>query len=132
MRSHRETVSRALVAVSLCAGLLSWPVLPAEMAIHFSATGTPDSYAPTPVGVLLIPATMSLTLVVLEKTTEVDPPDDEHRITVVVIATMGLVTALQLLVLAWNFGVPIRFDVVLVGVLCWGTGLVGYVVLRDR
>ncbi|MFB6084613.1 MAG: DUF1648 domain-containing protein [Halorientalis sp.] len=126
-----DAVSLGLVAVTALAGLVLYPRLPAEMAIHFSATGRPDDFAPKPVAVAAVPVVMVLTHVVLRWAVRVDPPDDPRIVTVVVVATMLLLAATQGLVLAWNLGYPVPFDLVLLGVLAWGGLVVGYTVVRE-
>jgi len=125
-------VTLALVVGSTAIGLLVWSRLPAEMAIHFSATGTPDTYVSKPIGVFLLPAIMLGTLVFLAGAFRVDPPDDPRIASVTAVSTMGFMAAVQGLVLAWNLGYPVPFDLVTVGVVLWGAALVGYVVVRER
>jgi SpoVK/Ycf46/Vps4 family AAA+-type ATPase len=48
-----HTVALALVARSTAAGVVLWPALPETMAVHFSASGAPDGFVGTPVGVVL-------------------------------------------------------------------------------
>ncbi|ELZ96705.1 DUF1648 domain-containing protein [Haloferax sulfurifontis] len=48
--------SLTAVALSLVLGLLTLPVLPAEVAIHWAADGSPNTVVPALPGVLLTPA----------------------------------------------------------------------------
>ncbi len=125
-------VTLGLVVGSTAVGLLVWPRLPAEMAIHFSATGTPDNYVSKPIAVFLLPAIMLGTLAFLAGAFRVDPPDDPNVASVTTLSTMGLLTAVHILVLAWNLGYPVPFDLVTLGILLWAAVLVGYVVIRER
>jgi uncharacterized membrane protein len=47
--------SLAIVGVGVAASALAWSSLPAEMAIHWDASGTADGAAPRAVGALLLP-----------------------------------------------------------------------------
>ena len=125
-------LSIGLIVLSVVAGIVVWPRLPAEMAIHFSVTGTPDNYVSKPIAVGLLPAVMAATLVFLAGAFRVDPPDDPRVAAVTTVSTMGLMAAIQALVLAWNLGYPVPFDLVIVGVVVWGAALVGYVAARER
>lgn len=134
MRSRRVSagLSIGLVVFTAAAGVALWPRLPAEMAIHFSATGTPDNYVSKPLAVFLMPAIMLGTLAFLAAALRVDPPEDPHIASVTAVSTMGFMAAIQGLVLAWNLGYPVAFDLVMVGVLLWVVALLGYVVVRER
>ena len=102
------------------------------MAIHFSATGTPDNYVSKPTAVFLLPAIMLGTLAFLAGVLRVDPPDDPRIASVTAVSTMGFMTAIHGLVLAWNLGYPVPFDLVIVGSLVWGIALTGYVAAQER
>ncbi|MFC6757021.1 DUF1648 domain-containing protein [Halomicroarcula sp. GCM10025894] len=54
--------------------------MPAEVAIHFSATGTPNDYVPKAIGVALLPAIMLITQLVLTVGTAVDPRPIRRRV----------------------------------------------------
>ncbi|AQL43388.1 hypothetical protein BV210_12105 [Halorientalis sp. IM1011] len=129
--NHLDTVSVGLAAVTALAGLAVYPELPAEMAIHFSASGQPDNFVPKAVGVAAVPAGMVLTHLVLKWAVRVDPPDDPRTIVFVTVATMLLLAAIQGLVLAWNLGYAVPFDLVLLGVLAWGALVVAYTAVRE-
>jgi len=134
MLSRRQVsvLTACLIAVPVAAGVAVWSRLPAEMAIHFSATGTPDNYVPKPVGVFLVPVVMLFTLAVIRAAFRADPPDDSQIEPVVTVSSIALLSAVQLLVLAWNLGYSVPFDLVLVAVVLWSIGLVGYVTVRER
>jgi uncharacterized membrane protein len=117
--------------VSVAAAVVAWPRLPAEMAIHFSAAGTPDGYVPKAVGVALLPAIMLGTLAVLRWSYRVDTPENRRVVTVVTIATLGLLLALHGLVIAWNLGYSVPFDLVLVGCFAWAGALVAYALAEE-
>ncbi|WP_135305730.1 DUF1648 domain-containing protein [Haloarcula amylovorans] len=134
MRLDRRTalVSGSLVALTTLAGVVLYPQLPAEVAIHFSASGTPDNYVSKTVAVVLLPVFMLVTLLVIEGAMRVDPSGDPRTARVVTVATMALMAAVHGLVLAWNLGYPISFDLVLVGVAVWTIAVCGYAIRRER
>lgn len=52
--NRADAVAYTALGLAVLAGGVLWPRLPAEMAIHFDATSTPDSFVARPVGVLLV------------------------------------------------------------------------------
>ena len=126
-----RTLSIAIIAVTAMVSLALWPRLPAEMAIHFSASGTPDNVVPRALGVVLVPAIMALTLLLLRAAMRYDPPPDPRVGRVVTVATMGFLGTLQAIVLGWNLGYTVPFDFIFVGSLVWAAALCGYVIRRE-
>ena len=49
--NRADLVAYGAIGLAVLGGLLFWARLPAEMAIHFDATSTPDNYVSKPVGV---------------------------------------------------------------------------------
>jgi uncharacterized membrane protein len=125
-----DWLSLALIAATLLAGLALWDRLPAEMAIHFSASGEPDDVASKPVAVLSLPALMFATLLFIEGAGRLDPPDEPSVLGFVTVATMGLLAAVQGLLFAWNLGYEVPFGLFMVGVGVWVVVVVGYTVAR--
>ncbi|WP_268899441.1 DUF1648 domain-containing protein [Haloarcula nitratireducens] len=113
------------------AGVALYPRLPAEMAIHFSASGTPDNFVSKAVAVALLPTIMLATLCIIEVAMRTDPPDDPRTAAVVTVATTALMAAVHGLILAWNLGYPVPFDLVLLGVAVWTVGVCGYAIRRE-
>ncbi|WP_135365232.1 DUF1648 domain-containing protein [Halosimplex halophilum] len=126
-----DWLSLALVAATLVAGLALWGRLPAEMAVHFSASGEPDNFASKPVAVLSLPALMLATMLVMEWAGRVDPPEDPSVLGVVTVATMALMAAVQGLLFAWNLGYEVPFELFVAGVGVWVVVVVGYTVARE-
>ena len=126
-----DAITGGLALLTALAGLAVYPRLPAEMAIHFSASGQPDNFAPKAVAVVAIPVVMLLTHVVMQWAVQVDPPADPRTMTGITVATMLLLAAVQGLVLAWNLGYAVPFDIVLVGILLWGALVAGYAIVRE-
>jgi len=50
-----DLVASGLLVAAGFVGVVFWESLPAEMAIHFDASGTSDSFVSRPVGVVLAP-----------------------------------------------------------------------------
>jgi hypothetical protein len=55
----------AAVLLSLVAGLVALPALPAELTVHWAADGSPNTVLPALPGVLLTPAVAALALAYL-------------------------------------------------------------------
>jgi len=130
-RSRNGALSGALIALAVLVSLALWPRLPAEVAIHFPASGTPDNYVAKSLGVALLPVVMVLTFVFMQLVVRYDPPADPRVPAVVTVATMGFLGTLHVLVLGWNLGYPMPFDLVLVGSLVWAALLCGYAIRRE-
>jgi uncharacterized membrane protein len=126
-----DLLSVALVAGTLAVGLALLPTLPPNVAVHFSAGGTPDNYVPRLVGVVSVPAIMVGVLGVLKLAERVDPPTDRRTMPTVTVATLALLAGVHLLVLGWNLGYAVPMPVVAVGAVLWSLALAGYVVLRE-
>ena len=129
--SRTDTLAAVAVALTALAGVALWPRLPAEVAIHFSASGTPDNYVPKAVGVVLLPAIMLVTLAVLRIALQADPPAHPQTGPVVVLATTGFLGVVHLLVLGWNAGYAVPPDGLLALSLGFAALLTGYVVWRE-
>lgn len=119
-------VGIAAVVAAVIAGIAALPWLPAEMAIHFSATGTPGTYVPSMVGIAVVPVTMVVALPVLNAAFRVDPPERERTAVTVTAAVFALLLALHLLVLGWNLGYGVPFEFVFAGALLWGAVVTAY------
>lgn len=93
-----------LVLVGGLAGLVAWPALPAEMAIHFGPAG-PDQFVPKLRGVLLVPA-LGLAVIGFVWLFERNPADP--TVTSLGILFTGVtLTYVHGIVLLWNLGVPV-------------------------
>lgn len=129
--TRRDALATGLIALATLAGVLAWPQLPEQVAIHFTAGGTPDSYVSKQTGVLLLPALMVVTYAVVRGAFFVDEPADPRTATATTVATLGLLAALQLFVVAWNLGYRLPSGVLLLGIGLWAVGLVWYVRRRE-
>lgn len=130
--TRADWLSFGLAAAALAAGLALWDALPAEMAIHFSASGTPDNYVSKPLAVAVVPVLTVATVLFMEAAGRFDPPDDPRVLDVVKVATAGLLVAVQGFVLAWNLGYDVPFGLFLAGIAVWAVAVVGYTVARER
>ncbi|EMA41995.1 DUF1648 domain-containing protein [Halococcus hamelinensis] len=128
LRPNRvDLVGTAIATLTLLGSLTLWSQLPSQVAIHFSASGDPNTVVPKAIAVALIPAVMLGSLAILRVAAHYDPPDDERVFVVTAIGTMLLLlAAVQFLVLGWNLGYAISMDAVLVGAVLWVVALVGY------
>lgn len=70
---QRFGLAALLVVLSAAAGILAWPDLPAEMATHWNAAGTPDDTMPKPVAISLLPSVSALLLGLLAVLPRADP-----------------------------------------------------------
>jgi uncharacterized membrane protein len=129
--SRSDSLSVGITALAALVGVALWPQLPAEVAIHFSASGTPDNYVPKAVGATLLPVLMLATLLVTKLSLRADPPSDPRTGPVLTVAITGFLGVLHVLVLAWNAGYAVSMTVVLAGSLGFAALLVGYTVWRE-
>ncbi|PSP82603.1 hypothetical protein BRC96_10320 [Halobacteriales archaeon QS_6_64_34] len=67
--SRSDSLALGISALASLSGIALWPQLPAEVAVHFSGSGTPDNYVSKAIGVALLPAIMLATLLVLNVST---------------------------------------------------------------
>jgi uncharacterized membrane protein len=110
-----DEIGIGITVLTLLGSVALWNRLPSEVAIHFSVSGTAGSYVPKTVAVVAIPLIMIITLGILEKAAQVDPPDDDRVYTVTVITSLLWLAVLQFPVLGWNLGYRVSFRAVLGG-----------------
>ncbi|WP_415379685.1 DUF1648 domain-containing protein [Halosimplex sp. TS25] len=132
-RSTRaDWLSLAIGAATLAAGLAVWGRLPAEMAVHFSASGRPDNFVPKSVAIAALPALTVALPLFLDAVARFDPPEEPQVLEVVKVATTALLATVQGFVLAWNLGYDVPFDLFMAGVAIWAVALIGYSVAVER
>lgn len=131
-----DVISTALLLAATLGGIVTYPALPEQTAIHFTAIGTPNNYVPRYLAVILLPGIMLATLQFLRYAPSIDPrfqgTSDLHVLNVTTLATMALLTALHAIVLGWNLGHHIDMTLVLGGILIWAAALVAYSLWKDR
>lgn len=120
-----------LILLTTLAGVLTYPALPGQIAIHFSASGTSDNFVPRMVGVTLLLAIMLATLLFLRYTPTFDPTSNVTVLRVTTIATMALLWGVHVIVLAWNLDYPVNMNLVLPIVIGWALLLVEYALYKD-
>lgn len=121
----------AVMAIPAVAAVVVWDTLPAEMAIHWNAAGTPDNAVAKPLATFGLPlfgaATVAFVRLLPDSQTSTSGGE-----TVSILFVAVVFAWVQTLVLAWNLGY--RFDVVLatLPVLVGAAGLVWYAVRTGR
>lgn len=126
-----DVLGTTLLVVAALAGAAVWDSLPAEMAIHFDASGTPDNFVPRPVGVFLTPGIGLGTVAFMRGMARVDPSADQRTLSAAVVVTAGIIAYVHGLVLAYNLGYRFEMTATLVPVFLAVAGLVGYAVHRE-
>ncbi|QLD89976.1 DUF1648 domain-containing protein [Natronomonas salina] len=121
----------AALALAVVAGVALWPRLPAEIAVHFDASGTPDNYVSKPVGVLLAPAIGLVAVGIVRYAERADPTADPRVLAVSVVFVGGLIAYVQGLVLAYNLGNAFSMTTALAPVFVAAAALVGYALYRE-
>jgi len=110
-----------LVVLGGLAGVVAWPALPAEMAIHFGPAG-PDRFVPKLQGVLLVPA-LGLATILFVWITERTPADP--LVTALGVLFLGVtLTYVHGLVLLWNLGVSVDVTAAVAPILVGAAALV--------
>ncbi|MEF8789903.1 MAG: DUF1648 domain-containing protein [Haloarculaceae archaeon] len=130
--NRADAVAYAAIGLAVLSGLALWPRLPAEMAIHFDATSTPDSFVARPVGVLLTPTIGVAAILLVRRGRELSGGSPSPAVEDAAVAFVGVLVAyVHGLVLAWNVG--LRFDVTaaVLPVLALAGALVVYAAWRE-
>jgi len=104
-----------LTAVSLIFGLVVYGMLPEQVASHWNAQGEADGYSSALSGVLLMPAIMVGTAVLLMVIPSIDPLKENiaafrKDYNGIVLATSGFLTYLHILTLLFNLGVDFKMN----------------------
>ncbi|WP_157972591.1 DUF1648 domain-containing protein [Saliphagus sp. LR7] len=130
---HRraDRIGLGIIGGVTVVGLVLVPRLPAEVAIHFTAGGTPDNYVPRLVAVFSVPGIALATILLIRGAARLDPPTDPRSIDAVIIGMASMLSAIYLLVLAWNLGYTVSMSLVAAGTVLCTIVLASYVVLRE-
>ena len=130
--NRADAVAYAAIGIAVLGGLLFWPRLPAEMAIHFDATSTPNNYVSRPVGVLLTPTIGVAAILLVRRGSERSGGSPNPAVEDAVVAFVGVVVAYaHALVVAWNVGLRFDVTVAVVPVLVLAGLLVLYAAWRE-
>ena len=124
--SRVDTGSLVLIALTTAVGVLLWPQLPPEVAIHVSADGTPGNFVSRTTAVVGMPVVMVVTGAVLKAAGQVDPPEHPETLDAIICSMMALFVVVQLFTLGTGLGYPIPMTVVLLATALWTVFVVGY------
>ncbi|MEF8772166.1 DUF1648 domain-containing protein [Halodesulfurarchaeum sp.] len=119
-----DGIAIGLAAIPIIAAILLWPVLPAEMAIHWSG-GSPDTFVAKPLATLGLFAFAVGTIVFVRVAPDwiTNTPGGES----LSVLFLGVVFAwVETIVLAWNRGLRFSVELALVPILVLAVGLLGY------
>lgn len=114
MLSRRDIAGGGIVLLTAVASALAAPELPAEMAIHFDASGDPDGYVDRPLALASMPLLATGLVALFAAIPRVDPLGEniaEFRgaYDALAVGTIALLAYVHGLVLAYNLGT--EFDV---------------------
>ncbi len=128
----RVTPAVSLILLTTLVGILLLPRLPAEMAIHFTAGGSPNRYVSKLIGIVIVPAAMALALVAVRLAYQADPPTNPEIIPVMTNGILGMLSVTHVAVLLWNLGYQVSITALTVGIVVGSVGLSVYPVVRER
>jgi uncharacterized membrane protein len=120
-----------LVFAVLLAGVALWSALPAEMAIHFGASGEPDNFVSKPVGIFLTPAIGLGAVAFVRVSKRLDPTADERTLDLAVLFLGATSAYVHGFVLAWNLGYRVEPLAVVAPVVAGALLLSAYAAKRD-
>ena len=110
MSQKRRTIAGlAIVSLTALASVLAYPDLPRQMAIHFTADGTPDSYLDRPLAVALLPALGVAILGLYAVIPRLDPLGEniaefEGYYDLAAVATVAVLAYTHAAILGYNLG----------------------------
>ena len=121
-QKRRAYAGLGIVLVSAIASVLAYPDLPRQMAIHFSAQGTPDDYLDRPFAVALLPALELAMVGMYAVIPRIDPlgeniADFEDHYDLIAVVTVGILAYVHGAVLAYNLGYEFQMGQVIAPVL---------------
>ncbi|MDX9863330.1 MAG: DUF1648 domain-containing protein [Anaerolineaceae bacterium] len=104
-----------LTVASLAVGLAVYGMLPEQVASHWNVRGEADGYSSALSGILLLPAIMAGTCVLLMVIPAIDPMKENIAIfredyNNMIAATAGFMAYLHALTLLYNLGVPFEMN----------------------
>ncbi|ERH07183.1 MAG: protein of unknown function (DUF1648) [Halonotius sp. J07HN4] len=122
---HIDLLAVGLLAIPAVAALFVWDALPAEMAIHWTAAGTPDNTAAKPLATLGLPlfGAATVAFVRLAPDSVTSTPGGE---TVSILLVAVVFAWVETLVLIWNLGYRFNMLLATLPVLVLAAGLVWY------
>lgn len=110
MTRTRDLAAGGIVAVTALASVLLAPELPAEMAIHFDASGQPDNYMAKHLALAGIPLLAAGLVVLFALLPRIDPLGQnveqfKTAYDIFAVGMIGFLAYVQALVLAYNLGI---------------------------
>jgi uncharacterized membrane protein len=113
-----------LIVISGAAAVLVYPSLPEQFAVHFDASGTPDSFYGRALGASIIPAVAVGVYALFRALPHIDPRGENIRefqgaFDAIMLLTLAFLAYLQGLLLAYNLGIKYPQDALILG----GVGL---------
>lgn len=126
-----DIVALVLVAASALAAVLVYPSLPEQFAIHFDASGTPDSFYGKALGVAVLPAVAVGIYALFRALPHIDPRGENIRafqpaFDAIMLLILAFLSYLQGLLLAYNLGIEYPQNALMlsgVGLLFAGMGV---------
>lgn len=131
MPNRTDLVAGGILVAASLAGVVLWPQLPGELAIHFDASGTPDDYVSKPVGIVLAPIIGLVTLGAVRLAIRADPTADHSVADATVLFLGSIIAYIHGLVLVYNLGYRFSMNVALIPVFVAAAILVGYALVRE-
>jgi len=124
---HIDLLAVGLLAIPAVAALFVWDALPAEMAIRWTAAGTPDNAVAKPLATLGLPlfGAATVAFVRMLPDSQTSTPGGE---TVSILFVAVVFAWVEGLVLGWNLGYRFNVTLATLPVLVLATGLVWYAV----
>lgn len=132
---RRDRVGLALVALAIVVSVVASPQLPDQLAIHFDASGQPDSVLAKPLALAIAPL-LGLGVVGLFKVLPwLDPLGEnvaefQDAYDLVAVTTVGVIAYVQVVIVTWNLGYAFSVVQATVPVLAVTYYVVGVVVER--
>jgi uncharacterized membrane protein len=119
-----DAAALLVLAVTAGATAMVYPSLPEQFAVHFDATGTPDSFYGRAFGAALVPAISVVTYAMFRVLPVIDPRGENFRkfratYDAIVLLTLVFLAFVQGLLLAYNLGIDYPQNALVLG----GVGL---------
>lgn len=135
MMSRRDLAGGSLVALTALASVVAAPEMPAEVAIHFDATGDPDRYADRTLALAAMPLLVAALVVTFAALPRIDPLGEnvaqfQGAYDAMAVGTVALLSYVHGLVLAYNLGVAFDVTVAVAPAMAALYYLVGHLLSR--
>ncbi len=136
-QQRRAIAGLGIVLISALASILAYPELPRQMAVHFTANGTPDDYMSRPLAVALIPVLELAILGLYAVIPRIDPLGEniaefETYYDLAAIVTIAILAYVHGAVLGYNLGYRFEMAQVVAPMLAVVGIVFGFVVENAR